>query len=70
MENLYWIVIKQPEKSKLMKTDNTLTIPERWQNSDKQIQETRRAFEFETIVRKIKILYLGAIKRLEKRQFN
>lgn len=50
-----------------MKIDNLHIIPERWQNSDKQIQEVLLAFEFETIVKQVKKLYFGAIKRLEKK---
>jgi len=50
-----------------MKINNIHIIPERWKKSDKQIQEILLAFEFETIIRQIKNLYFGAIKRLEKR---
>ncbi|RKZ90299.1 MAG: hypothetical protein DRQ43_11460, partial [Gammaproteobacteria bacterium] len=67
MENLFWNVIKQLEKNKLMKIDNIGIIPKRWQTSDKQIKGVQLAFQFEHIVRQIKTLYLGAVKRLEKK---
>ena len=50
-----------------MKIDNIGIIPKRWQTSDKQIKGVQLAFEFEHIVRQIKNLYWGAVKRLEKK---